>query len=450
MVKKIKHNSQNRILYAFIILGLLIGLGIGVYALAPGVAPNPGHLITQVAPPDPCSTGQFIKWDGSTWVCANGTTVIINNNGTTNVSEFPTAPTNLLGYWTFANVINNDNNGTVFLRWDPSTDNVGVVGYKIYRNGTLIEDIVATDSTRYTTFDGLTDMGIIIHYFTYQYNVPDNSDYVYNVSAYDVDGHESIKTGLYMYVPYYDFIPPTASINFPTQGATVSGVIDISVHATDNVGMNSVNFYADGLYIGAVSTGNNDVYTLSFDTARKMTDGPHWFSVIASDGNSNKFIPTPVDILVNNGYNTDIYYCGDNICQIGETVDSCPNDRCHFGSGGGIYDDFYTAISNDLYSTFYEFYPPEMYNGYYDLNIQKKDKSLVKSDGLTSSLIPPPMNTIGLCERSNCDIRTYESEALGTQIWDTCTCGVCIFSLNAGGGADLSQPMYCSGTFAQS
>lgn len=62
-------NFSNRWLYTFIILGILAIVSIGVYALTPGVAPNPGHLISDMAPPSPCTQNQFLQFDGTTWKC---------------------------------------------------------------------------------------------------------------------------------------------------------------------------------------------------------------------------------------------------------------------------------------------------------------------------------------------------------------------------------------------
>ena len=62
-------NIKKRYFYG--IIGLLV-LAVGVFivnALTPGVAPNPGHLITQVAPPAGCGDGQVLGWDGSSWSC---------------------------------------------------------------------------------------------------------------------------------------------------------------------------------------------------------------------------------------------------------------------------------------------------------------------------------------------------------------------------------------------
>ena len=65
----IQINFTNRFLYTFIAFILILIIGIGVFALTPGVAPNPGHLIDNVAPPANCQTNQVLQWDGIDWKC---------------------------------------------------------------------------------------------------------------------------------------------------------------------------------------------------------------------------------------------------------------------------------------------------------------------------------------------------------------------------------------------
>ena len=67
----IKINLTNRWLYSLIAIGILAIIGVGVYALTPGIKPNPGHLASEMAPPTPCSSGQFLKFDGTNWVCSS-------------------------------------------------------------------------------------------------------------------------------------------------------------------------------------------------------------------------------------------------------------------------------------------------------------------------------------------------------------------------------------------
>jgi len=61
--------DPEKILPAAFLMGLS-ALVVGVYALTPGVAPNPGHTLDSVAPPASCLAGQIIKWNGIDWTCA--------------------------------------------------------------------------------------------------------------------------------------------------------------------------------------------------------------------------------------------------------------------------------------------------------------------------------------------------------------------------------------------
>jgi len=91
--KKITINIHltNRWLYTLIAVGILAIIAVGVYALAPGVIPNPGHNISEISIPSGCVAGQFLKYDGTKWVCsgdycAGGTcngNLNVNNNITT-------------------------------------------------------------------------------------------------------------------------------------------------------------------------------------------------------------------------------------------------------------------------------------------------------------------------------------------------------------------------------
>ncbi len=78
----------------------------------------------------------------------------------------PSTPTNLLATAIFKKKMN--------LTWNASTDNVGVTGYKIYRDGIQIADV---SSTKYQN-TGLSPL----------------TTYIYAVSAYDAAGNESSQS----------------------------------------------------------------------------------------------------------------------------------------------------------------------------------------------------------------------------------------------------------------
>ncbi len=69
--KTIQINLSNRLLYTIIAIGVLLIAGVGVYALTPGTAPNPGHTIDTIAPPTGCGDGEFLQFVDATigWGC---------------------------------------------------------------------------------------------------------------------------------------------------------------------------------------------------------------------------------------------------------------------------------------------------------------------------------------------------------------------------------------------
>jgi hypothetical protein len=67
----VKINFSNRWLYTFVVLGILIVIAVGVYALTPGVKPNPGHSLSEVGVPTGCTSGQVVSWNGTALVCTN-------------------------------------------------------------------------------------------------------------------------------------------------------------------------------------------------------------------------------------------------------------------------------------------------------------------------------------------------------------------------------------------
>lgn len=82
-------------------------------------------------------------------------------------TQAPTVPTGLTGTAASMTEIN--------LTWNASTDNIGVVGYKVFRNGTEIATV--TTGTTYKD-TGLTQ----------------NTSYTYTVLAYDADNNSSAQT----------------------------------------------------------------------------------------------------------------------------------------------------------------------------------------------------------------------------------------------------------------
>ncbi|MES1215195.1 MAG: Ig-like domain-containing protein [Bacteroidota bacterium] len=82
-----------------------------------------------------------------------------------------------------------------------------------------------------------------------------------------------------------DATVPLISITSPANGATVSGAINVSVNASDNVGVTSVSLSIDGGSV--VSSSSVSPFTNTWNSAT-VTNGTHTLKVTASDASGNK------------------------------------------------------------------------------------------------------------------------------------------------------------------
>jgi hypothetical protein len=146
----------------------------------------------------------------------------------------PTAPTNL--------AFSEPTSGQIKLTWNASTDNVGVTGYDIYANGTLINSVGSTVLT-YTDTQALT------------------ATVTYFVRAHDAAGNQSPNSNSVTRTGQTggDNQAPTAPGNL-TLSAPASGQIKLTWTASsDNVGVTGYDIFRNGTQ--ATSVGNVLTFT---------------------------------------------------------------------------------------------------------------------------------------------------------------------------------------------
>jgi chitodextrinase len=125
---------------------------------------------------------------------------------------------------------------SIGLSWTASTDNVGVTGYKVYRNGT---QVATTTGTTYTN-TGLTP----------------NTTYTYTVAAYDAAGNVSAQSPGVTGTTDPDTTAPTVP-GTPTQSSRTMTTMAISWTAsTDNVGVTGYKVYRNGTQVATTTTTN--------------------------------------------------------------------------------------------------------------------------------------------------------------------------------------------------
>ncbi|MBI4526428.1 MAG: S8 family serine peptidase [Deltaproteobacteria bacterium] len=96
--------------------------------------------------------------------------------------------------------------------------------------------------------------------------------------------------------PLPDTMPPSASITAPANGATVNGIVQVAVSASDDTGVSRVDLYLDG---NLHSSDNTAPYSFFWDTTL-VNDGSHSLVARAVDAGGNVGTSATVSVSVNN------------------------------------------------------------------------------------------------------------------------------------------------------
>jgi len=158
---------------------------------------------------------------------------------------------------------------TVTLNWTTATDNVGVTGYAIYRNG--------------GTTPIATTLGTV---FTYVDNAPlsPNTTYTYTVKAYDAAGNYSAASNTLSVTTVADTTAP-ATVTGVKGTATGLRAVLISWNTdTDNVAVAGYKVYWNGVlgatvlapnvsvpFTGLVNSSTNTIVVYAYDTSNNLS-----------------------------------------------------------------------------------------------------------------------------------------------------------------------------------
>ncbi|NLM11125.1 MAG: hypothetical protein GX213_10220 [Clostridiaceae bacterium] len=153
------------------------------------------------------------------------------------------------------------NTTQIVLKWHESSDNIGVAGYELYRNGTRIRTQTGTT---------YTDSGLS----------PD-TEYTYYVIAYDTSGNRSEKSNELVIETVVDTEPPAAPSNLTVSSKTAATVTLAWYAPFDNVSVTGYEVYRDGVLIGTSPTN-------SYKDENLETGKTYKYSVLAYDAAGNK------------------------------------------------------------------------------------------------------------------------------------------------------------------
>jgi fibronectin type 3 domain-containing protein len=179
----------------------------------------------------------------------------------------PTEPAGLSG--------SSGNPNTALLTWNESSDNVGVAGYNILRNGS----VVATTSQ--------LEPGILpVTVFYQDSGLTQATTYTYNIQAFDLAGNLS-PLSQSVSVKTLDVTPPTAPANVAATASSCQKVILSWSPSTDNVGVNSYLVFW-GTSPGNMAQSGRTSGTTTTYTSYPLTAGTtYYFGVEAADKAGN-------------------------------------------------------------------------------------------------------------------------------------------------------------------
>lgn len=169
--------------------------------------------------------------------------------------------------------------GTTTISAD-ATDDVGVVGVQFFVDGIALgaEDLIAPYGA------------------TWHSTVAANGAHVLTALARDAAGNRTTSAAVSVTVNN-DLTRPTVAITAPTTGETISGSLDVTATAGDDIGVVGVQFFLDGASLGA-----EDLiapYTVWWDTTA-AADGTHSLTAIARDAAGNRMTSAAVSVTVDN------------------------------------------------------------------------------------------------------------------------------------------------------
>jgi chitodextrinase len=159
--------------------------------------------------------------------------------------------------------------GTVRLTWNASTDDVGVAGYAISRNGVALTTVTAASKTDTAVKQGTA--------------------YSYAVAAYDAAGNTSARTAV-VTISVPDTTPPSVPANLKLTAGSKSVALSWSA-STDNVGVKGYFVFRNAVNIATVTVGT------TYTNKVLVTGTKYSYRLVAFDAAGNSSAATATQTI---------------------------------------------------------------------------------------------------------------------------------------------------------
>jgi chitodextrinase len=216
------------------------------------------------------------------------------------------------------------------VQWTASTDDVAVVGYRIYRDGVVVGS---------TAGSSYSDTGL-----------QPATTYAYLVAAFDAAGNLSPQSSPAATATTAgsaasgDAFAPTVAVTSPASGSIVRGAaVTVGASASDNVGVVGVRFLIDGSSVGVEDTAAP--FSIAWDTS-SFADGAHQITARARDAAGNVATSAGVSVRIDNvaptgtiSINGGAGYTNSATVSLSLTATDAGSSvaRMRFANGGGSF-----------------------------------------------------------------------------------------------------------------
>lgn len=282
------------------------------------------------------------------------------------------------------NLAANQNILTTYTVQVEASDDKALKSVSLFIDGSVFETIEAKEVK--TSF-----------FFTVNFGSLSSGNHTVYALAYDTSNNSSSTNTIT--VNNTDQNLPTVAITNLTNGQLVSGLLDINVDATDNIGIDHVSLYIDGTLVGT-QTKNKAVFSFTVNF-NNYTDGSRSVYAVAYDTSNNS--KTSNTYTINSEYDFTPYGDGKIRVSIDHYKELDPLDITGYGDpyfifklyiNDVLYDEHTTATFTDTH----EISTPV----YYDFNIPDKTRQIKVSifvydeDGTTDDVVDYTESAAGI------------------------------------------------------
>ena len=177
-------------------------------------------------------------------------------------------------------------------------------------SGTVDIEVNAYDNVKMGNVDFIIDGSAVFQDslppYIYSWNTleaMEDTDHIININLSDSAGNETSLFPVTVFVKNTedaDLTAPNIVIFEPASNETVSGVVNFSVIASDDVGVNRVEFYHNYDLEGTVTSGSGGIYNYEWNTIGLEDDTEHiWFAKVY-DTSENEAQTQPMTLNVDN------------------------------------------------------------------------------------------------------------------------------------------------------